>query len=135
MSEFDKVFESEKSQHQIERQAERSEKLRRKREAEEKAKKAAEKRSKAAKKFIAIALAALLILGFLFGGMVVKIIKLRKELAEIQLQYDVTEEKIAELSSELDRVSSVEYIIEQARYKLGMIKEGELRYIILDDKE
>lgn len=109
---------------------EKRQKLREKRLRDaEKAKVAAENRRTRGKVLLVIAVVGV-VLVFMFGRSVYQITQLQKEkeaqaakLAELQYNID-------RLNEELTRVTSDEYIEQQARKQLRMIYPGELLYIV-----
>ena len=109
---------------------EKRQKLREKRLRDaEKAKVAAENRRTRGKVFLAMIVVGV-VLVFMFGRSVYQIAQLQKEkeaqaakLAELQYNID-------RLNEELTRVTSDEYIEQQARKQLRMIYPGELLYIV-----
>ncbi|MCQ2552979.1 MAG: septum formation initiator family protein [Clostridia bacterium] len=109
---------------------EKRQKLREKRLRDaEKAKVAAENRRTRGKVLLVIAVVGA-VLVFMFGRSVYQITQLQKEkdaqaakLAELQYNID-------RLNEELTRVTSDEYIEQQARKQLRMIYPGELLYIV-----
>lgn len=109
---------------------EKRQKLREKRLRDaEKAKVAAENRRTRGKVLLVIAVVGV-VLVFMFGRSVYQIAQLQKEkeaqaakLAELQYNID-------RLNEELTRVTSDEYIEQQARKQLRMIYPGELLYIV-----
>ena len=69
------------------------------------------------------------------GGAVSQIIKLNLELREAK---EIKEQRTAEkvkMSKELDRINDPEYIEEQARKRLRMIRQGEILYVFPEEEE
>lgn len=101
---------------------------------EEKAKVAEENRSRR-RKFLGMVIVVILIIAALVGKNLVQIIELshEKKLAEERLAE--LEDQIGRLNEELMRVSSDEYIEQQARQQLRMIYPGEVLYVVLDGKQ
>ena len=117
-----------------ERSAQRAE-LRRKKEIENERKKlASEKRKKGLKlvPFVAIIFAALVVLA---GHNYMQIKELAKEKEKAQSRLNELEINIEKLNDELLRVTSDEYIEQQARTRLRMIYPGERLYVMLEDNQ
>ena len=120
------------SEKQKERRLKRAE-LKKKKEIEaEKQQAAAENRKKRAR-FFALVLAGLLIVLALFGKSFVQIYNLRQEKQLAQEKLDGINRNIEKLQEELSRVTSPEYIEQQARNRLRMIYPGEVLYVILNN--
>lgn len=131
MSDFtDKIFEDEMSQHQKDRNAARKEALEKKREEVKKREESRAKRAVVAKKTIIIAAIGLVVMLALFGRLVWQISQLSKQRDEALKNLNDLNEKIEQLESTLDRVTSLDYIEEQARSQLRMIYPGEKLYIV-----
>ena len=96
---------------------------------------AAAQRAKQRRRLLLVALVAVLIAGVLVVRSIYQINKLQKEKAEAEAKLEELEEKIALLNSELKRVTSNEYIEQQARSQLKMIFPGETLYIIVPPSE
>jgi len=126
----DRLFEDEESQHSRERRAARKEELEKKRAREEKAKALAKKRSALAKKYVLIALAVLLVILALFGRLLWQIKNLAQEKEALQDVIDGKNQQIEDLQSEYDRVTSLEYIEQEARSQLRMIYPDEVLYVV-----
>jgi len=129
----EKIFEEEESQQQKERKAARKEELEKKRAKEAKARALAEKRGKLAKKYVLIGLGVLIVMLILFGRLILQIRTLAKEKAEKEAAINALNNQIEELESTLDRVTSPEYIEEEARSQLRMIYPDEVLYVVDDE--
>ena len=57
-----------------------------------------------------------------------------REIAKLEEEIIQLEEEKGNLRGEIERVHSEEFIEQRAREKLGLVKEGELLYIIVDKK-
>lgn len=108
------------------------EKLREKKLRQQEKKKVAKENIKARQKVIVIAAIVLIVVGVLFSKSLFQIIELRAEKEEAQLKLDELIEKIERLEEEKKKVTSDEYIEQQAREQLRMIYPGEVLYIVLD---
>ncbi len=115
------------------RREKRREELERKRENQRKAAEAAERRSKALKKYIFISLAVLLVMVALFSKLVLQIRDLSRAKNDALKQLSDLQQKIEELETTLENVSSPEYIESQARSQLHMIYPNEVLYIVEDE--
>ena len=73
--------------------------------------------------------------GFLVGRSIVDIIRLRREKAEAEARLEALKVRIELLESELQRVTSDEYIEQQARSQVRMIFPGETLYIVAPPEE
>ena len=77
----------------------------------------------------------LILLGFLFysfGGQVVEMYNVQKELKNIQVQMDDLRTKNADLRKQVEQLNSAAYVEREAREKLGLVKPGEK--VILEAK-
>ncbi len=92
-----------------------------------------ENRAKRRKIFLA-GLVVLMLLFVFFGKSVLQIIKLSKERDAAEARLEELQYKIDQLNDELTRVTSPEYIEQQARSQLRMIYPGELLYVVTNDK-
>ena len=128
------ILENAISTRQRERK-ERREAQRAKKEHQEQKNAAAALRAKRRRRIILVALAAVLIAGALVVKSVVQIYRLRKEKAEAEARLAELKVKIELLESELTRVTSDEYIEQQARSQLKMIFPGETLYIVVPRTE
>ena len=68
------------------------------------------------------------------GIRVKKIVDLHLEQNELQKQNEALEDEKNSLKNELKNVNDLDYIEEQARRQLKMIKPGEMLYIMDDEK-
>ena len=80
---------------------------------------------------LALAVVLVIIAAALVGRSIYRIIELQKEKARAQAELEELKQKIELLESELKRVSSDEYIEQQARTQLKMIFPGETLYIVV----
>ena len=124
------ILENAISNRQRER-SERREDLRKKRELQEKRNAEAAARAKRRRRFLAIAALLVIIAAALVGRSIYRIIELQREKARAEAELAELLEKIERLNSELKRVSSDEYIEQQARTQLKMIFPGETLYIVV----
>lgn len=92
-----------------------------------------ESRAKRRKVFF-VGIAVLVMLFIFFGKSVFQIIKLSKERDAAEARLEELQYKIDQLNDELARVTSPEYIEQQARSQLRMIYPGELLYVVTNDK-
>ena len=97
----------------------------------EKKKVAAENRKARGKIYIVVAV-ILLALAAMVSKSLVQIVQLKAEKEEAQLRLLDLEDHIKRLEEEKARVTSDEYIEQQARQQLRMIYPGEVLYIVLD---
>ena len=124
------ILENAISNRQKER-SERREDLRKKRELQEKRSAEAAARAKRRRRVLALAVVLVIIAAALVGRSIYRIIELQKEKARAQAELEELKQKIELLESELKRVSSDEYIEQQARTQLKMIFPGETLYIVV----
>ena len=124
------ILENAISNRQRER-SERREDLRKKRELQEKRNAEAAARAKRRRRVLAIAALLVIIAAALVGRSIYRIIELQREKARAEAELAELQEKIERLNSELKRVSSDEYIEQQARTQLKMIFPGETLYIVV----
>ncbi len=128
------ILENAITQKQLERK-ERRESLRIKKEEQEKKQAEAAAKAKKRRKIMLIAIAVLLVAGFVFGRAVYRISELKKEKAQAEAKLEALQEKLDQLEDELTRVTSDEYIEQQARTHLRMIYPGETVYIVVPPEE
>ncbi|MBO4861730.1 MAG: septum formation initiator family protein [Firmicutes bacterium] len=128
------ILENAITQKQLERK-ERRETLRTKREEQEKRQAEAAARAKKRRKFMLLVIAVVIIAGFVFGRAVYRISELKKEKAQAEARLEELQEKLSQLEDELTRVTSDEYIEQQARTHLRMIYPGETVYIVVPPEE
>ena len=76
-----------------------------------------------------------LIIVFTVATSIRTIVKLKAEQAELKKQNLALRKQKAELQNEFRNVNNRNYIEEQARIQLNMIKPGEVLYILKDDKK
>lgn len=127
----DDILDDAISTQQKERNEKRAKLREKKAKDEEKAKVAAANR-KSRRKVYAIAIALFILLGVLFGRNVYQIIQLTKEKKVQAEKLEQLEDDINRLNEELTRVTSKEYIEQQAREQLRMIYPGETLYVVTD---
>lgn len=75
----------------------------------------------------------ILIIVFTVAMSIRTIVKLKAEQAELKKQNLALRKQKAELQNEFRNVNNRNYIEEQARIQLNMIKPGEVLYILKDD--
>ena len=127
----DDILDERVSAHQLER-SERRAKLREKKLRSEEKAKVAEENKQSRKKFLLIAAVVLAVLVALFGKNTYQIIQLSNEKKAQEEKLEKLEESIDRLNEELKRVTSDEYIEQQAREQLKMIYPGETLYVITE---
>ena len=71
----------------------------------------------------------------IFGLLLHNVISLKMEQHELQAKKEQLEQKKKELQEEKKAVSDNDYIEEQARKQLKMIKPGEILYVLPDDDD
>ena len=124
------ILENAISQRQRERKERRELQRHKKAVQTEKARIAAEKAKRRRRIFLA-ALAALVIAAVFVGRSLYKINELQKEKREAEARLQEIQEKIERMEDELTRITSDEYVEQQARSHLKMIFPGETLYIIV----
>ena len=124
------ILENAISNRQRERR-ERREELRIKKEIQLKKSAEAAARAKRRRRVMLVALIFVLIAAALVGRSIFRIVELQKEKAEAEAHLAELQEKIERLNRELKRVSSDEYIEQQARMQLRMVFPGETLYIVV----
>ena len=128
------ILENAITQKQLERK-ERRESLRVKKEEQEKKQAAAAERAKKRRKLMLLVIGVVIVAGLVFGRAVYRIMELKKEKAQAEARLEELQEKLAQLEDELTRVTTDEYIEQQARTHLRMIYPGETVYIIVPTEE
>jgi len=86
--------------------------------------------SKGLKKYITIFSVVLVLLLVIFGNLLVKLARLSESRQEAMDKLEQLQTKVEELEDTLELVTSPEYIEQQAREQLHMIKEGEVLYVV-----
>lgn len=127
------ILENAITQKQLERK-ERRESLRVKKEEQERKQAEAAAKAKKRRKIMLLAIAVVLVAGFIFGRAVYRISELKKEKAQAEAKLEALQEKLDQLEDELTRVTSDEYIEQQARTHLRMIYPGETVYIVVPEE-
>ena len=127
----DDILDERVSSHQLER-SERRAKLREKKLKSEEKAKVAEENKKSRRKVLLIAVLVLIVLAALFGRNTYQIVQLSKEKKAQEQKLEELEESINRLNEELNRVTSDEYIEQQAREQLKMIYPGETLYVVTE---
>jgi len=122
------------SESQRARNAGREEQRRKKEREIEKRRVASENRKKRLK-VVPFVVLAFVVLVVMVGQSAVQIRELSKEKADAQNRLNELEITIEKLNDELDRVTSDEYIEQQARARLRMIYPGERLYIMLEENK
>ena len=128
------ILENAITQKQLERK-ERRESLRTKKEEQEKKQAAAVIKAKNRRKWMLVAIVIVIVAGVVFGRAVYRISELKKEKAQAEARLEELQDKLAQLEDELTRVTSDEYIEQQARTHLRMIYPGETVYIVVPPEE
>ena len=127
------ILENAITQKQLERK-ERRESLRVKKEEQERKQAEAAAKAKKRRKIMLVAIAVVLVAGLIFGRAVYRISELKKEKAQAEAKLEALQEKLDQLEDELTRVTSDEYIEQQARTHLRMIYPGETVYIVVPEE-
>ena len=125
--------ESQPDSKQLERRKKREPRILKHEEKVEKQKARAESRPKRAQKtrrILGVVTVLMLVIIGLLGKTVYQIWALQKEKKEAQQKLNDLEWTIGQMEEELTRVTSDEYIEQQARTKLRMILPGEKLYIV-----
>ena len=128
------ILENAISTRQKERRERREAQIRRKEVQDKRNAEAAAKAGRRRRLFFA-AVVVVIAAGFLVGRTIVDIIRLKKEKSEAEARLEELRIKIELLESELTRVTSDEYIEQQARSHLKMIFPGETLYIVVPPEE
>ncbi|MCQ2551957.1 MAG: septum formation initiator family protein [Clostridia bacterium] len=119
------------AQNMKKRDEKRESQRERKRRQEERKQVAAANR-KARGKIYMIVIVVVVVLAAMFSKSLVQIVQLKAEKEEAEIKLKLLEEHIERLEEEKARVTSDEYIEQQARQQLRMIYPGEVLYIMLD---
>ncbi|MBR3394320.1 MAG: septum formation initiator family protein [Firmicutes bacterium] len=121
---------------QSDEQRERREVRRKKLEDKTKVKDPArEKRAKNRRKTLLVLVLLVLVAAAWTARSVQRMVALSQERAAVQAQLDELEKRRSELENELLMVNSDEYVEQQARSQLHMIKPGEVLYIVPNNTE
>ncbi len=128
------ILENAISARQRERRKRREAQIRRKEAQEKRSAEAAVKARRRRRLFFA-AVIVVVLAGILVGRTIVDIIRLQKEKAEAETKLEDLRIRIELLENELTRVTSDEYIEQQARTHLKMIYPGETLYIVVPPEE
>lgn len=91
------------------------------------------RRKKKNRRRLGIYLLAIAIIAGIFGFLAHNIISLKMEQSKLEAKKEKLEEKKKELKEEKKAVNDSEYIEEQARQQLKMIKPGETLYLLPKD--
>ena len=130
---YDLLERESQSEEQKERRAIRRKTL------EEKAKikddPAKEKRARVRKRTMLVLFLIVALFGTFTVRSVQRIVALTRERAMVQAQLEELEKRRSELENELLMVNSDEYVEQQARSQLHMIKPGEVLYIVPNSSE
>ena len=124
------ILENAISQRQRERKERREIQRNKKAVQDQKAAIAAQK-AKRRRRILLVAILALIVAAIFVGRSVYRIIELRREKAEAEARLVEIQEKIERMENELTRITSDEYIEQQARSHLKMIFPGETLYIVV----
>jgi len=124
------ILENAISQRQRERKERRELQRNKKNLQNQKARIAAEK-AKRRRRILLAALVALVIAAIFVGRSVYKIMELQREKREAQARLEEIQHKIELMEEELTRITSDDYVEQQARSHLKMIFPGETLYIIV----
>ena len=93
------------------------------------------KRAKSRRKTVLALILVLAIAAAFTARAVQKMVALTQERTRVQAQLDELEKRRSELENELLMVNSDEYVEQQARSQLHMIKPGEVLYIVPNSSE
>ena len=93
------------------------------------------KRTKTRRRAVLVLVLAVIVMGAFTARAVQKMVSLTRERAMVQAQLDELEKRRSELENELLMVNSDEYVEQQARSQLHMIKPGEVLYIVPSSTE
>ena len=128
------ILENAISTRQRERRERREAQIRRKEQQEKRSAEAAVRARRRRRLFFA-AVIVVVIAALLVGRTLIDIFRLQREKAEAEARLEELKVKIELLESELERVTSDEYIEQQARTHLKMIFPGETLYIVVPPEE
>jgi cell division protein FtsB len=128
------ILENAISSRQRERR-ERREELRSRKEQQIKRSEQAAVRARQRRRLILVLIVVVLVAGALVGKTFIRIQQLKKDKAEAEARLSDLKQRIELLESELTRVTSDEYIEQQARSQLKMIFPGETLYIVVDQQQ
>ena len=124
------ILENAISTRQRERRQRREAQIRRKEQQEKRSAEAAVRARRRRRLFFA-AVIVVVIAAILVGRTIIDIFRLQREKAEAESKLEELKVKIELLENELERVTSDEYIEQQARTHLKMIYPGETLYIVV----
>lgn len=93
------------------------------------------KRAKSRRKGVLVLILVVVLAAAVTARAVQKMVSLTQERARVQAQLDELEKRRSELENELLMVNSDEYVEQQARSQLHMIKPGEVLYIVPSSTE
>ena len=124
------ILENAISQRQRERKERREIQRNKKALQDQKALIAAQK-AKRRRRILLVAVLALIVAAIFVGRSVYRIIELRREKANAEARLAEIQEKIERMENELTRISSDEFVEQQARSHLKMIFPGETLYIVV----
>ena len=93
------------------------------------------KRAKSRRKTVLVLVLFVLVMAAFTARAVQRMVALTQERAMVQAQLDELEKRRSELENELLMVNSDEYVEQQARSQLHMIKPGEVLYIVPNNTE
>lgn len=93
------------------------------------------RRARSRRRTMLVLFIAVAVVGVFTARSVQKMISLTQERSRVQAQLDELEKRRSELENELLMVNSDEYVEQQARSQLHMIKPGEVLYIVPSSTE
>ena len=128
------ILENAISTRQRERRERREAQIRRKEQQEKRSAEAAVRARRRRRLFFA-AVIVVVIAAVLVGRTIIDIFRLQREKAEAEAKLEELKVKIELLENELTRVTSDEYIEQQARTHLKMIRPGETLYIVVPPED
>ena len=93
------------------------------------------RRAKSNRRTMLVLFLAVVLFGTITARSVQRMVSLTRERAMVQAQLEELEKRRSELENELLMVNSDEYVEQQARSQLHMIKPGEVLYIVPNNTE
>ena len=93
------------------------------------------RRAKSNRRTMLVLFLAVVLFGTITARSVQRMVSLTRERAMVQAQLEELEKRRSELENELLMVNSDEYVEQQARSQLHMIKPGEVLYIVPNSSE
>ncbi len=128
------ILENAISTRQRERRERREAQIRRKEQQEKRSAEAAARARRRSRLFFA-AVIVVVIAAVFVGRTIIDLLRLQREKQEAEVRLEELQIKIELLESELEKVTSDEYIEQQARTHLKMIRPGETLYIVVPPED